>query len=43
MGRGIKGGRVASQSNGVLKRGKVPLTKFFPLSFDKERGTQGVR
>jgi len=26
-----------------LKRGFASLIKIFPLSFDKERGTEGVR
>jgi len=28
---------------GSLERGGAPLIKTFPLSFDKERGIQGVR
>jgi len=38
-----EGNSVASQNNWMLKRGEAPLTKYFPLSFDKERGIKGVR
>jgi hypothetical protein len=34
---------VAFTYYGKFKRGFAPLKKFFPLPFDKERGTQGVR